>query len=51
MDEMVCYCHHYTAADLEKDVLENGKSTIMERILAESKAGNCDCKTNNPEGR
>lgn len=50
MDKIVCYCHHYTAADLEKDAVENGRSTIMERIITESKAGNCNCKTNNPKG-
>jgi hypothetical protein len=51
MDEMICYCHKYTAADLERDALEHGRSTIMEQIIAESKAGNCNCKTNNPKGR
>jgi len=51
MSEMICYCHSYTAGDLEKDVLEHGRSTIMERIIAESKAGNCNCTENNPKGR
>ena len=51
MDKMICYCHRYTAGDLEKDVLEHGKSTLMEKIIAESKAGNCNCETNNPKGR
>ncbi len=51
MDEMICYCHNYTAGDLEKDVIEHGRSTIMEQITAESKAGNCNCKSNNPKGR
>ncbi|MCF8057545.1 MAG: hypothetical protein K9K37_13030 [Desulfocapsa sp.] len=49
--EIICYCHNHTAADLEKDVLEHGRSTIMEQIIAESKAGKCDCKTLNPKGR
>ena len=51
MSEMICYCHKFTAGDLEKDVLEYGRSTIMERIIAESKAGNCNCTENNPKGR
>jgi hypothetical protein len=51
MDKMICYCHKYTAVDLEQDALAHGKSTIMERIIAESKAGNCNCATNNPKGR
>lgn len=51
MDEMICYCHNYTASDLEKNVIEHGRSTIMEQIILESKAGNCNCKKNNPKGR
>jgi len=51
MNEMICYCHGYTARDLEKDFLEQGRSTIKDRIIAESKAGNCNCKNNNPKGR
>ena len=51
MDEMICYCHHHTASELKKNVLEHGKSTIMEQIMAESKADNCNCETNNPKGR
>jgi hypothetical protein len=51
MSEMICYCHNHTAADLAKDVLKHGRSTIMEQITAESKAGNCNCKTLNPKGR
>jgi len=50
-EEMICYCHKYTAGDLEKDVAQHGRSTIMEKIIAESKAGNCNCATNNPKGR
>ncbi len=51
MQEKICYCFNYTAADLKKDVMQHGRSTIMERIIAESKQGNCDCKKNNPKGR
>ncbi len=48
---MICYCHNYTAADIEQDLLYNDHSTIMEKIIHESKAGNCACETNNPKGR
>ena len=51
MDEIICYCHNHTADALEKDVLKHGTSTILEQIVAESKAGNCSCKTKNPKGR
>jgi hypothetical protein len=51
MDEIICYCHNHTADDLERDVLKHGRSLIMEQIITESKAGNCNCKSNNPKGR
>lgn len=47
---MVCYCHKHTVSAIEQDALQHGRSTIMEQITAESKAGNCNCKTNNPKG-
>ena len=36
---MICYCHSYSVDDLEKDVAVHGRSTIMEKIICESKAG------------
>ncbi len=51
MEQIICYCHNHTAEDLKKDAIEHGKSVIMEQIIAESKAGNCNCATNNPKGR
>jgi hypothetical protein len=51
MGELICYCFKYNASDIERDVVENGKSTIMERILAEKKAGGCRCVVENPKGR
>ena len=51
MSELVCYCFNYTAADIEQDIKEHGKSTIMEKIMTDKKAGRCQCKTKNPKGR
>lgn len=51
MDKMICFCHKHTATDLASDVVKHGRSTIMEQIIAESKAGHCACETNNPKGR
>ena len=51
MTEYICYCFKHTADDLERDVVENGKSTIMEQIIADSKNNNCNCERNNPKGR
>jgi hypothetical protein len=51
IETLICYCFSYTASDIERDVLANGKSTIMERIMSEKKAGGCQCATKNPKGR
>jgi len=51
MPELICYCFGYTAADIEQDIHDNGRSTIMERILEEKKAGGCQCREKNPKGR
>ena len=49
--EFVCYCFEYTAEDIRRDYLKNNRSTIMERIQAEKKLGNCQCVVKNPGGR
>ena len=51
MSEFICYCFGYSAADIEHDILTNGRSTIIERILDEKKTGGCQCKEKNPKGR
>ncbi len=50
MPEKICYCFNYTTDDIRKDIDRNGKSTIMERIMAEKKKGGCQCQTLNPKG-
>ena len=32
---LICYCFQYTADDIQLDYLENGRSTIMEKIQME----------------
>jgi hypothetical protein len=51
MERLVCYCFNYTAADIENDARLHGRSTILERIMAEKKAGACQCALRNPKGR
>jgi hypothetical protein len=51
MLELICYCFGYTAADIERDVEANKKSTISDRIMAEKRAGGCQCAVKNPKGR
>lgn len=51
MRDLVCFCFGYTASDIERDVVENNKSTIVDRIVSEKKAGGCQCAARNPKGR
>lgn len=37
VSELICYCFGYSAVDIERDILNNGRSTIIERILDEKK--------------
>ncbi len=51
MAKQICFCFGYSESDLELDVMEHGKSSIMEKIMAAKKAGGCQCETKNPKGR
>ena len=51
MDQLVCHCFGFTGADIERDALAHGRSTILERIVAEKAAGGCQCAVKNPSGR
>jgi hypothetical protein len=51
LSDLVCYCYGYSTEDIEKDYLENMRSTIMEKIQKEKQLGNCQCLTRNPKGR
>ena len=35
VNERICYCFGYTVADIEEDLKVHGRSTIMDRIMAE----------------
>ncbi len=50
-EEQICYCFGYMATDIAQDAAVHGRSTILERILSEKKAGVCQCATKNPKGR
>ncbi|MGC8492008.1 MAG: hypothetical protein ACP5SH_09750 [Syntrophobacteraceae bacterium] len=51
MENLICYCFGFTASDIERDLLVNRKSTILDSILSEKKSGGCQCATKNPKGR
>lgn len=50
-NDLVCYCFQFTRRQIEKDYIDNGSSTILEKIAREKKAGGCDCYQKNPRGR
>ncbi|TFG37894.1 MAG: BFD-like (2Fe-2S) protein [Desulfobacterales bacterium] len=49
--ELICYCFGYSTEDIRQDAGKHGRSTILERIMAESRAGACNCAASNPKGR
>lgn len=49
--DYICYCFEYSETDIVEDILKNRKSTIEERIMAEKKAGTCECAAKNPSGK
>lgn len=50
-NRQICFCFGYSADDIRADLLVQGHSTILERILAEKKQGGCHCAEKNPKGR
>jgi hypothetical protein len=50
MSDLICYCFGYTRKDIKNDFTNNGRSLIMEKIMAEKKLGTCQCATKNPKG-
>ncbi len=51
IDDLICFCFEYTRGDIGQDLTQNGRSLIMEKIVAEKKSGGCDCANKNPKGR
>lgn len=46
----ICYCFGFTEATAVEEIRATGKSTLLQRITAEVKAGNCACEIRNPQG-
>ncbi len=51
MSELICYCFHFTADDIQSDYKKNGESLILKKIIGEKKQGGCDCVNKNPKGK
>lgn len=48
---LICHCFGHTVEDLARDLRANGRSTILERILAAKRDEACRCSELNPGGR
>lgn len=46
----VCYCFGWTPEKIRAEVQATGKSTVVDQIKAQLKAGNCYCEVTNPQG-
>jgi len=46
----LCYCFGWDRARVQREIIETGKSTAIESITKEVKAGNCFCEKSNPQG-
>lgn len=51
MTRMICHCFGHSEDDLRRDVFAQGRSLIMEQIIAEKRGGRCRCPETNPSGR
>lgn len=51
-NDLICYCFEYSVHDIQEDVrAHDGRSTILEKIVAAKKVGGCQCATTHPQGR
>lgn len=46
----LCYCFNHSAESIRDEWTVTGKSTVLESIKAEVKAGTCHCEVTNPGG-
>jgi len=45
-----CYCFGWTPEKIRAEVQATGKSTVVDQIKTQVKAGNCYCEVTNPQG-
>ena len=46
----LCYCFGHSAESIREEWARTGKTTVVEAIRAELKAGGCRCEATNPTG-
>jgi len=45
-----CYCFGWTPEKIRAELAATGRSTVIDQIKAQVKAGNCYCEVTNPQG-
>jgi len=52
MKKLVCYCFEYSEVDIIADFkVNNGKSSILKRIIEVKRNNTCQCDDTHPEKR
>lgn len=46
----VCYCFGWTPKTIRAEIEATGKTTVVDQIKTQVKAGNCYCEVTNPQG-
>jgi hypothetical protein len=46
----LCYCFNHSAESIQEEWTRTGKTTVVDTIKAELKAGGCRCEVTNPAG-
>lgn len=49
-DVPVCYCFRHTVGSIRAEIEHTGGSTVVEEIMAGTRAGYCACDIRNPQG-
>ena len=49
-DVLVCYCYQHTPGSIRAEVAAYGKTDVVARVTAGTKAGTCACDIRNPQG-
>jgi len=49
-DVFACYCFRHTPGTIREEIMTTGESTVVARINAGIKAGQCACEVRNPQG-
>ncbi|MGE5256986.1 MAG: hypothetical protein ACM3KE_09960 [Hyphomicrobiales bacterium] len=48
--EIICHCFNHSRGAIEEDARRNGRSLILEKIIAAKRLGSCQCAVKNPKG-